>query len=100
MEKVQESRNKVWDKLLKSRRGCLEKLRPRESLKPRDFPEANPRAKPPKVCAHTGPRSFVYKNFLHVHLAGVPGEPHQAGHVRHGPEGLLPGAPVVLAGFC
>ena len=27
----------VWDKLLKSRRGCLEKLRPGESLKPRGF---------------------------------------------------------------
>ena len=27
----------VWDKLLKGRRGCLLKLRPRESLKPRDF---------------------------------------------------------------
>ena len=36
----------IWDKLLKSRRGCLEKLHPRESLKPRDFPKANPRAKP------------------------------------------------------
>ena len=36
----------IWDKLLKSRRGCLEKLRPRESLKPKDFPKANLRAKP------------------------------------------------------
>ena len=34
------------DKLLKSCRGCLEKLHPRESLKPRDFPKANPRAQP------------------------------------------------------
>ena len=33
-----------WDKLLKSRRGCLEKLHPGESLKPRDFPKANARA--------------------------------------------------------
>ena len=39
----------VWDKLLKSRRGCLEKLHPGESLKPRDFPKANPRAQP-RVC--------------------------------------------------
>ena len=36
----------VCDKMLKSRRGCLEKLRPRESLEPRDFLKANPRTKP------------------------------------------------------
>ena len=43
---VNSSQENVWDKLLKSRRGCLEKLRPRESLKPRDFSKLNPRAKP------------------------------------------------------
>ena len=37
---------KVWNKQLKNRRGCLEKLHPGESLKPRARPEGLPSENP------------------------------------------------------
>ena len=36
----------TWDRYWKSRRGYLEKVLPRENLKLRDVPKANPRAQP------------------------------------------------------
>ena len=46
-----------WDKLLKSRRGCLEKLLPRESLKPRVKPKGLPSENPEAFRLSRG-RSF------------------------------------------
>ena len=70
----------MWDKLLKSRRGCLETVRPRGNLKPRDFLKANPR-----VCLYLGqivekPQELSQKEFTR-------GESEAEGFSEGKPEG-------------